>query len=496
MPISPDIESFRKIFDAGEAQLVWDDIAVDTQTPVSALLKLACISPYHLLYESVEGGRRARYSIIALDPDLIWRCVGGKAEINNNPSDDQDTFSQDGDDIFASLRKTLKQAQLNIPKELPPMAAGIFGYMGYDMVHYMEKLPSTNPDGLAIPESVYFRPKIIVIFDSSQDKAFIITPARPEEGQGGDAKAAYEAAKNRIEEIKQKLKTETTIQKQTQGEVGPFTPHTDESEYNEIVKKARDYVFAGDVCQVVPSRRWEGPFGLPPICLYRSLRSLNPSPYLFYINLGDFALVGSSPEILVRLDDGKVTIRPIAGTRKRGSSKEEDNKLEEELLQDEKELAEHLMLLDLGRNDVGRVAKPGTVKVTERMVVEKYSHVMHIVSNVEGEIEEGKDAIDALIAGFPAGTLTGAPKIRAMQIIDELEKEKRGFYGGTVGYFSASGTMDTCIAIRTGLVKDNKLYIQAGGGIVADSKERDEFLETENKAKAIIKAAECAEEFI
>lgn len=495
MSLSPDFKEFKRLFNEGKPQLLWEDISTDTETPVSAVLKIREYSDYHLLYESVEGGRKARHSIIACDPDVVWKCVDGKALINVNFNKDRNKFSPCKESALDSLRRLLSESSMEVPNNLPPMSAGIFGYMGYDMVRHMEKLPDKNPDTIGIPEAVYMRPRIVIIFDSLQDKASIITPVWVKEESG--AQTSYDDARKRIKEIRTLLAKEVVHNlSDKEISVGPFVSHVEEKEYYEVVRKARDYVYAGDICQVVPSRRWEGNFSAPAFSLYRSLRSLNPSPYLFYLNLGEFALVGSSPEILVRLQDGIVTIRPIAGTRKRGNDKKEDQALEKDLLADEKELSEHLMLLDLGRNDVGRVAKAGTVKVTEKMVVERYSHVMHIVSNVEGYLAEGRDAIGALSAGFPAGTLTGAPKIRAMEIIDELEKERRSFYGGTVGYFSSGGNMDTCIAIRTGLVKDGKLYIQAGGGIVADSKEEDEFLETENKAKALMKAAEQADKFL
>jgi anthranilate synthase component 1 len=498
--IFPSFEEFEEKYNKGTSQLVWHVIPADLETPVSALLKLMKLSPYHLLYESVEGGEtRARYSIIALDPDLVWRVRQGKVEINTQFQDNPERFKADKmQDVFASFRLLLKKSRLEIPDNLPPMAAGLFGYMTYDMVRFMEALPDKNPDMINVPQSIYMRPRLTVIFDSAKGEAILITPVWVADKKS-TAWNQYVAAEARLARAAALLKGAIPKPRRIPRRkrlVGPFKPNMNETQYRAVVNKAKEYIMAGDIFQVVPSRRMTGKFILPPVSLYRSLRGLNPSPYMFYSSFENFALIGSSPEILVRLKDGKVTIRPIAGTRPRGRNLEEDVALENDLLANQKELAEHLMLLDLGRNDVGRVAKPGTVRVTEQMVIERYSHVMHIVSNVEGDIRPGLDAVDALVAGFPAGTVTGAPKIRAMEIIDELETERRSFYGGTVGYFSSGGTMDTCIALRTGLIKNGKLYVQAGGGVVADSVPRAEFKETENKAGAVISAAHNASKYI
>ncbi len=480
-----------ELYNSGKPQLLWTTINADVLTPVSVILKLKQLSNYHLLFESVEGGKlRGRYSIIALDPDLKWECKNKKAYIDKGEGFREDKFPP-----LESLRIFINNSRIDIPHELPPMAAGIFGYMGYDMVKLMERLPDKNPDTIGIPESVFIRPRIVIVFDSLKDQVTIITPIW---NSNLGALEAYEAAKGRLVNILKNLEIQipvTSVIEEHTKEL-EFTSHISQNSYHEIVKKAKNYIASGDVFQVVPSRRFEAEFNLPPFSLYRSLRQLNPSPYLFYLAFDGMFLVGSSPEILVKVKDGDVTIRPIAGTRKRGENNAEDEALSKDLLSDPKELAEHLMLLDLGRNDVGRVAEAGTVNVTEKMTIEYYSHVMHIVSNVEGKLAEGKDALDALIAGFPAGTVSGAPKIRAMEIIDELESEKRSFYAGAVGYFSGSGEMDSCIALRTALIKDKKIYIQAGGGVVADSDPEAEFQETENKAKAIIKAAEEAYKFI
>ena len=386
----------------------------------------------------------------------------------------------------------MKATQIELPAELPPMAAGLFGYLGYDMVRYIEKLPSPPPDRLHLPESILLRPTITAIFDNVRDEIIVVAPVWPQ--RAIPARTAYETAIARLEEAVRnfaKPVVEPSGQRPTiaSAEIESNTSH---DEYLAMVRKAKEYIFAGDIFQVVPSQRFRRAFPLPPFSLYRALRRLNPSPFLYFLNFPDFSVVGSSPEILVRLRDGVVTIRPIAGTRPRGRTVSEDRRLAEELMGDPKERAEHLMLLDLGRNDVGRVAETGTVKVTDQFFIERYSHVMHLVSNVEGRIRPDLDAVDALIAGFPAGTLSGAPKIRAMEIIDELEKEKRGIYAGAVGYFAANGSMDTCIVLRTAILKDGIMYVQAGGGVVADSDPEAEFQETVNKAKALMAAAEEA----
>ena len=502
MTVLPVFAEFHDTYAAGRAQVVWATLVNDLETPVSAMLKLAYDRAYSFLLESVEGGEKlGRYSLIGLHPDLIWRCRGGRAEINRDALADRNRFEPQAEPPLDALRALLAECRIELPESLPPMAAGLFGYLGYDMVRLMERLPDTNPDEIGIPDAVMMRPTVMVIFDNVKSMVTVVTPVRPLPGL--DPSAAYAAAGRRLDEVLAGL--ESPLRNSWQqgggdsggaGDMPEPVSNTSRAEYHTIVERAKDYIRAGDIFQVVPSQRFALPFTLPPVALYRSLRRLNPSPFLFYLNFDGFSLIGSSPEILVRLRDGKVTIRPIAGTRRRGANAAEDRALEKDLLADPKELAEHLMLLDLGRNDVGRVAKVGTIKVTEQFVIELYSHVMHIVSNVEGEIDaEHYDALDALGAGFPAGTVSGAPKVRAMEIIDELEKCRRGFYGGCVGYFSAGGAMDTCIALRTGLVKDGVLYIQAGGGVVADSDPEAEYQETVNKAKALVRAAEEAVSF-
>jgi anthranilate synthase component 1 len=449
------------------------------------------------LFESVEGGEtRGRYSVIGLRPDLIWHAQRGKAEINRTALADAAAFHADPAKPLDSLRALVAASRIDVPEGLPPMASGLFGYMGYDMVREIERLPDNNPDQLGVPDSVFIRPTVIAIFDNIEDSIALVTPVFPVPGI--DARAAYNDAERRLANVLAALERPLSLPHAATGNALPApvaTSNTSREAYHAMVRKAKEYVLAGDIFQVVPSQRFAVPFTLPPFALYRSLRRLNPSPYLFFLDFGGFAIVGSSPEILVRLRDDTVTIRPIAGTRRRGKDTAEDKALAEELLTDPKEIAEHLMLLDLGRNDVGRVAATGTVKVTAQMVIERYSHVMHIVSNVEGKIDRKSDALDALAAGFPAGTVSGAPKVRAMEIIDELEVSRRGVYGGAVGYFAANGTMDTCIALRTAVVKDNTMFVQAGGGVVADSDPEAEYQESCNKARALIRAAEEAVAF-
>jgi anthranilate synthase component 1 len=376
------------------------------------------------------------------------------------------------------------------------MAAGVFGYLGYDMVRQMEELPAPNPDPIGIADAILIRPTLVIAFDAVQDTITIVTPVRAQAGVS--AKAALARATERLTAIVDAL--DRPLDKAAvEIDTGPLdiAPHsnTTPQQFRRMVTRAKDYIAAGDIFQVVLSQRFEAPFTLPAFALYRALRRVNPSPYLFFLDFGAFAIAGSSPETLVKVDRGKVTIRPLAGTRPRGATPHEDKALEDELLCDPKERAEHLMLLDLGRNDVGRVAEIGSVKVTDQFFIERYSQVMHIVSNVEGTLRKDRDPLDALAAGFPAGTVSGAPKVRAMEIIDELEKEKRGLYAGCVGYFSASDAMDTCIVLRTALIKDGKMYVQAGAGIVADSDPASEQQECINKAKALFRAAEEARRF-
>ena len=497
MQIEPAADAFAERYKAGEPQVVWTTLVADLETPVSAFLKIAAGRPMSFLLESVEGGvTRGRYSILGLDPDLIWRTNGSGAEINRAARSNPNGFAPCPEPPFASLRSLLAESRIELPHKLPPMAAGLFGYLGYDVVRLIEELPPPRPDPIGIPDAILVRPSLVIVFDTVEDTLTIVTPVRPE--QGIPANVALSRAVDRvsavIDDLDKPLDKEASDSHGGELHVMP-TSNTSPQEFQGMVRRAKDYISAGDIFQVVLSQRFEAPFALPSLALYRALRRVNPAPFLYYLDYGSFAVAGSSPEILVRVRDGIVTVRPIAGTRRRGATPHEDKALEEELLADPKERAEHLMLLDLGRNDVGRVAAIGTVRVTDQFYIERYSQVMHIVSNVEGKLDRQYDVIDALAAGFPAGTVSGAPKVRAMEIIDELEKEKRGIYAGCVGYFSAGGEMDTCIVLRTALVKDGVMYVQAGAGIVADSDPEFEQQECINKARALFRAAEEATRF-
>jgi len=500
MAILPDFSAFARAYADGRPQILFTRLVADLETPVSAFLKLAEGRNNAFLFESVQGGEtRGRYSIIGLKPDLIWRCNDGRAEINRNARAQPDQFVSDAkaDKPLLALRALLHEVRMQLPDGVPPMAVDVFGYLGYDMVRLIERLPSSPPDTLRLPDAILMRPTITAIFDNVRDEILIVTPVWPEAGV--DARAAYARASERLNDAIADLERPAPAAPGSPLDlpnVSQIDSNMTRDEYLAIVDRAKEYIRAGDIFQVVPSQRFRRPFALPPFALYRSLRRLNPSPFLYHLAFPGFSIVGSSPEILVRLRDGIVTIRPIAGTRPRGATMSEDVALAEELASDPKERAEHLMLLDLGRNDVGRVAATGEVKVTDSFFIERYSHVMHLVSNVEGKIRPGLDAVDALAAGLPAGTLSGAPKIRAMEIIDEFEKEKRGaVYAGAVGYFGADGSMDTCIVLRTAVVKDGVMYVQAGGGVVADSVPAAEYEETINKAKALMLAAEDAIRF-
>jgi anthranilate synthase component 1 len=497
MQIEPAAASFAQTYAAGRPQVVWTTLVADLETPVSAFLKVAGRRPLSFLLESVEGGAtRGRYSVIGLDPDVIWRANGTTAEINRAARVKPDAFMPCGEPPLAALRAFIAESRIEIPEGLPPMAAGVFGYLGYDTVRLIEELRAPNPDPIGIPDAILVRPTVVIVFDAVLDTLMVATPVRPDKTVS--AKAALARATERLAAVVDDL-DRALDKEQANDAAGPVVTethsNTSPAEFKAMVLKAKDYIAAGDIFQVVLSQRFEAPFALPAFALYRAIRRINPAPFLFYLDYGNFAVVGSSPEILVRARGDVVTIRPIAGTRPRGATPHEDKQLEEDLLADPKECAEHLMLLDLGRNDVGRVAEIGSVTVTDQFFVERYSHVMHIVSNVEGKLDRRHDALDALAAGFPAGTVSGAPKVRAMQIIDELEKEKRGLYAGCVGYFSAAGDMDSCIVLRTALVKDGRMYVQAGAGVVADSNPDSEQQECINKAKALFRAAEEARRF-
>ncbi|MGB2159331.1 MAG: anthranilate synthase component I, partial [Candidatus Puniceispirillaceae bacterium] len=429
-----------------------------------------------------------------LTPDLIWRSRGTTAEINRAPQDG-DSFVAEDQPPIESLRALMAESAMTDTGTLPPMAAGLFGYFGYDMIRHIEDIPDSNPVAIDTPDSMLVRPSLIAIFDRLRDSITLVVQVRPSEWD--EPAAAWNVAQSRIANALKALDAPmpATEAGGSQAVLPQPQSNVSKKDFLSMVDRAKDYIRAGDIFQVVLSQRFSIPFHLPAINLYRSLRRLNPSPFLFFFDFDDLAIVGSSPEILVRLRDDVVTIRPIAGTRKRGLTPEEDAANAEDLMGDVKERAEHLMLLDLGRNDVGRVSRPGTVRVKSNYEVEYYSHVMHIASQVEGEIRPDLDAVDAMIAGFPAGTVSGAPKIRAMQIIDELEPDRRGVYSGAIGYISAAGDLDTCIALRTAFVRDGKLHVQAGAGIVYDSDPQAEYEETQNKAMALIRAAGDALQF-
>ena len=471
-------------------------LPADLLTPVGAFLRLAPPGTTNcFLLESVEGGAvRGRYSVIGLDPDLLWRCRGGVAETGRPDGAGGWRFAPEPLAALDSLRATIAANRLALAPGLPPMTGALVGYLGYDMVRLMERLPRHGVDDLGLPDALLIRPQLFAIFDNVRDELTLAAPVR-DDGTVAESEARVAAAAARLRES---LPAEAEARPAALAPIEPVSNCT-RAEFLAIVERCRELIAAGDVFQVVPSQRFSAPFAEPAITLYRALRRINPAPFLYVLELADgaqrFAIVGSSPEILVRVREGVVTIRPLAGTRRRGVDAAEDAALERALLADPKERAEHLMLVDLGRNDVGRVSELGSVRVTESFVVERFSHVMHLSSNVEGRLRADADAVDALCAGFPAGTLSGAPKIRAMEVIEELEPTRRGIYGGCIGYFAADGTMDTCIGLRTALLKDGVMHVQAGAGVVADSVPENEWEETRQKARALFRAAEEARRF-
>jgi anthranilate synthase component 1 len=483
MALTPEFSSFEVGYGRGENQIVFTRLAADLDTPVSLMLKLTGTGRNTFILESVTGGEvRGRYSIIGMKPDLIWTCNGNKSGVNRQARFDLDNYEPQSEPPLEVLRALIEESRIDLPEDLPQAAAGFFGYLGYDMIRLVENLPNINPDPLGLPDAVMMRPSVIIVLDGVKSEVTVVSPAWVNGQQ--PARAAYEQAAERVMDAVRDLERPVPQVSRYLGEAVEISPPV-----------SKDYIRSGDIFQVVPSQRWTQDFPLPPFSLYRSLRQTNPSPFMFYFNFGGFQAIGASPEILVRVFGNEVTIRPIAGTRPRGASPAEDLALEAELLADKKELAEHLMLLDLGRNDVGRVSEVGSVWPTEQFTIERYSHVMHIVSNVVGKLADDKDALSAFFAGMPAGTVSGAPKVRAMEIIDELEPEKRGIYGGGLGYISAGGDMDMCIALRTAVIKDKKLYIQAGGGVVYDSDPESEYQETIHKSNAIRRAAAEAARF-
>ncbi len=490
---APSRTDFQRGWSEGRPQVVVRRLVDDLETPVSAFLKVGHGRLHAFLLESVEGGAvNGRYSIITREPDAVWRCLDGVAELARGGEVATGGYVTEQGDALDSLRKLIAASRFELPHDLPPMASGLFGVFGYDMVRLLEPLGAPNPDPLDLPDAVLTRPALVAIFDSVKHEIVLVSAAFPDSGLGADE--AFDAAIARLDAFEADLRRPLpALPAPVETVTPPFASLVDEAGFGGMVARAKDYIAAGDIFQVVLSHRFGAPWTGDPFAFYRSLRRSNPSPYLFFLDFGDFQLAGSSPEILVRLKDGRVTIRPLAGTRPRGETPDADRALEAELLADPKERAEHLMLLDLGRNDVGRVAAPGTVEVMESFKVERYSSVMHIVSEVQGQADPRLDAVDTLLAALPAGTLSGAPKVRAMEIIDELESEKRGVgYGGGVGYISAGGEADICIVLRTALFADGKIHIQAGAGVVADSDPAAEYAETQAKARAPMRAAEDA----
>ncbi|MEP7349018.1 MAG: anthranilate synthase component I [Sphingorhabdus sp.] len=476
--------------DNAKPTLIWRRRIADTETPVSAALKLFVAERGDFILESVESGEtRGRHSLIGIAPDLVFRAHGNTAEINPHWLTDRDAFAPERLPALNALRALAERCRMDVPSELPPALACLVGYFGYETVGLVEKLPRAPQSSLELPDMLFVRPTVILVFDRLKDEMFLVAPV----WAGAEDAKQIELANERLDETERRLHgaqpasaVPNTDVDLANMELNPVLPA---GRYGEMVSAAKSYIEAGDIFQVVLAQRFTAPFTLPPVNLYRALRRINPSPFLYFLDLPGFALIGSSPEILVRARGGEVTVRPIAGTRPRGKNALEDAENRASLLADPKECAEHLMLLDLGRNDVGRVAKGGSVTVTDSYMVEFYSHVMHIVSNVVGELADDKDAIDALFAGFPAGTVSGAPKVRACEIIAELEPETRGAYAGGVGYFSPNGDMDSCIVLRTAVVKDGVMHVQAGAGIVADSNPAYEQAECLAKAGALIAAA-------
>jgi anthranilate synthase component 1 len=498
MKIQPDFETFTERCRQGNLIPVWAEILADSETTISAFRKLAADGQYAFLLESVEHGENlGRYSFIGVNPDIVIRGRGNRVEILKYGDDEP--IEETPDNPMTFLREFMQRYRLvkDPALEAIPYLGGAVGYMAYDLVRRFERLPDANPDELQLPEIYFMIADTLAIFDHVRHRTILLANAHVTDGP----RTAYDAAAHKIELMAERLHrpwlrpatnpldANSPAVEDEEGLISNFT----REEYAAGVERIKEYIRAGDAFQVVFSQRFSRPYGGDPFDIYRALRAINPSPYMFFLKFGDVQLAGSSPEILVRVQNGEVTVRPIAGTRPRGATRQEDEALERDLLADPKERAEHIMLVDLGRNDVGRVSTPGSVHVDRLMYIERYSHVMHIVSNVVGRLAPGRDAFDALAATFPAGTLSGAPKIRAMEIIDEMETLRRGPYGGAVGYFSFDGNLDSCIILRTCLIKGRRVYIQAGGGIVADSVPANEYQETVNKAAAVLKAVEMAE---
>ena len=486
----PNLKEFIKLSKKGNLIPVYRELVADMETPVSCFAKIQD-AKHSFLLESVEGAENiARYSFLGSDPELIFSSKGRNIEIKK-PGKTVKFKTQN--DPLSEIKKIMSQYKFVPVKGLPRFCGGLVGYIGYDMVRFFEDLPDKNPDKLNAPDSVFVLTDTIIIFDHIEHKIKVVSNAHVE--NKNSAQAAYKKAIAKIDKIMASLQKPAKLPAKKPGARKNIVVRSNftKEQFKKAVLKTKEYIRKGDIIQGVISQRFQADFKQEPFDIYRKLRSLNPSPYMYFLNFGDIILIGSSPELLVRCEDGMVETRPIAGTRPRGAHETEDQKLEQELLADPKERAEHVMLVDLGRNDLGRVCDFGSVKVVDNMIVERYSHVMHIVSGVVGKLKKGMDSFDVIRAAFPAGTVTGAPKIRAMEIIDEVENLRRGPYAGCVGYFSFSGNMDTCITIRTIVAKNKTAYVQAGAGIVADSVPEKEYVETQNKAKALVKAIELAE---
>ena len=482
------LEHVRKLAQEADLVPVSRKILADLETPLSAYMKVRSEGRHSFLFESVEGGEKiGRYSFLGVDPFLVFRSRGHAITLTDLRTQDTREYVANPIDELRAL--IAEHRSVHVPG-LPRFTGGAVGYVGYDAIRLVEDIPDTTEDDLGLDDVVMMFFDTLLAFDNIQHVIHLISNVH---ARKGDLETAYDRAIAKIDSLEASLREPLVAPVAKGSGECVIRSNTEREAYLEKVEKCREYIVAGDIFQVVLSQRFETDVTVGSLDVYRMLRMVNPSPYNFHIELGDFQLVGSSPELLVRVEDGVVQVRPIAGTRWRGESEEEDQRLANDLLSDEKERAEHIMLVDLGRNDVGRVSKFDTVRVTEQMTIERYSHVMHIVSNVRGELRDDVDALDALFAGYPAGTVSGAPKIRAMEIIDELEPTRRGPYAGSIGYIDFSGNMDTCIAIRTMILKDGKAYVQAGGGIVYDSKPDYEFRETVNKAKALFRAVELAE---
>lgn len=487
----PDFKTFCRRAGQGNLVPVYKQIIADTETPVSAFMKLQK-NEYCFLLESLEGGEKwARYSFLGFNPSVIFRSKGNRVTVTEGKK--QTSF--DSDDPLQDLKQMMKQYQPVQVDGLPRFTGGAIGFMGYDMVRFFEPVPSSNPDDLDWYDCCFMITDTMLVFDNLKHHLTVVCNVAVN-GDRDRLDFLYRGAEKKIDAIVATLSKPLKRKPVSAGGIDGVSMSSNfkKNGFKRIVEKAKDYIRSGDIIQVVLSQRFETGLQTDPFELYRSLRLINPSPYMYFLKMKDCFIVGSSPEVLVRLEQDEIILRPIAGTRPRGETEDQDLALETDLKNDPKEIAEHIMLVDLGRNDIGRVSDFGTVHVKDLMVIERYSHVMHIVSSVHGRLKKGLDGFDVLRASFPAGTVTGAPKIRAMQIIDELEKQKRGPYAGAVGYFAFSGNMDFCITIRTMLIKDGRIYIQAGAGIVADSSPENEFNETVNKAKGMFKAIQKASE--